>query len=140
MTHHTLNATALERRYVCNVSLEDWGVWRAELGTDFPQAGDPTEVGGAGSVFSQTRSADKPLIIGSVRSSFFTLTYTRVGGLAMLLISSGGHCSLPYEPWMLRIVALSALRISEESLDTDYIFRSKAMSDMQNPRLVFLVS
>lgn len=30
------------------------------------QAGDPTEVGGAGSVFSKTRPADKPLIIGSV--------------------------------------------------------------------------
>ena len=32
----------------------------------FVQAGDPTEVGGAASVFSETRSADKPLIIGSV--------------------------------------------------------------------------
>jgi acyl transferase domain-containing protein len=30
------------------------------------QAGDPTEVSGAGSVFAQTRSADKPLLIGSV--------------------------------------------------------------------------
>ena len=30
------------------------------------QAGDPTEVRGAGSVFAATRAADKPLIIGSV--------------------------------------------------------------------------
>ena len=30
------------------------------------QAGDPTEVNGAGSVFAVTRAADKPLIIGSV--------------------------------------------------------------------------
>ncbi|KAL2130926.1 hypothetical protein VTI74DRAFT_5751 [Chaetomium olivicolor] len=33
------------------------------------QAGDPTEVGGAASVFSQTRSADNPLIIGSIKSN-----------------------------------------------------------------------
>ncbi|KAL8923196.1 MAG: hypothetical protein Q9208_004759 [Pyrenodesmia sp. 3 TL-2023] len=33
------------------------------------QAGDPTEVSGAGSVFSETRSADKPLIIGSIKSN-----------------------------------------------------------------------
>lgn len=32
------------------------------------QAGDPTEVGGAGSVFAATRPADKPLLIGSVSS------------------------------------------------------------------------
>lgn len=40
-------------------------------GTGTP-AGDPTEVKGAASVFAATRSADKPLIIGSVRhmSSF----------------------------------------------------------------------
>ncbi|GAW26927.1 putative polyketide synthase [Rosellinia necatrix] len=31
------------------------------------QAGDPTEVGAVGSVFATTRSADKPLLIGSVR-------------------------------------------------------------------------
>ncbi|KAI0179034.1 hypothetical protein GGR52DRAFT_588832 [Hypoxylon sp. FL1284] len=33
------------------------------------QAGDPMEVGGAGSVFSTTRSSDKPLIIGSIKSN-----------------------------------------------------------------------
>jgi acyl transferase domain-containing protein len=33
------------------------------------QAGDPTEVGGAGSVFASTRSPDDPLIIGSIKSN-----------------------------------------------------------------------
>lgn len=33
------------------------------------QAGDPTEVRGAASVFSATRSASKPLIIGSIKSN-----------------------------------------------------------------------
>ncbi|KAL9013538.1 MAG: hypothetical protein Q9173_001776 [Seirophora scorigena] len=33
------------------------------------QAGDPTEVSGVGSVFSETRSTDKPLIIGSIKSN-----------------------------------------------------------------------
>ncbi|KAI0198971.1 polyketide synthase [Astrocystis sublimbata] len=33
------------------------------------QAGDPTEVGGASSVFAATRSADTPLIIGSIKSN-----------------------------------------------------------------------
>ncbi|KAL8860961.1 MAG: hypothetical protein Q9178_002716 [Gyalolechia marmorata] len=33
------------------------------------QAGDPIEVSGAGSVFSKTRSAEKPLIIGSIKSN-----------------------------------------------------------------------
>ncbi|KAK3292170.1 uncharacterized protein B0H64DRAFT_466731 [Chaetomium fimeti] len=33
------------------------------------QAGDPTEVRGAGSVFAPTRPADKPLIIGSIKSN-----------------------------------------------------------------------
>ncbi|KAK0635463.1 hypothetical protein B0T17DRAFT_485578 [Bombardia bombarda] len=33
------------------------------------QAGDPTEVKGAASVFGETRSADKPLIIGSIKSN-----------------------------------------------------------------------
>ncbi|KAM0133546.1 hypothetical protein ACHAO1_006203 [Botrytis cinerea] len=33
------------------------------------QAGDPTEVKGAASAFSGTRSADKPLIIGSIKSN-----------------------------------------------------------------------
>lgn len=33
------------------------------------QAGDPTEVKGAGSVFAATRPADKPLIIGSIKSN-----------------------------------------------------------------------
>ncbi|KAK4113196.1 hypothetical protein N656DRAFT_730717 [Canariomyces notabilis] len=33
------------------------------------QAGDPTEVTGAGSVFAATRPADKPLIIGSIKSN-----------------------------------------------------------------------
>ncbi|KAK3985842.1 hypothetical protein QBC44DRAFT_403752 [Cladorrhinum sp. PSN332] len=32
-------------------------------------AGDPTEVNGAGSVFAATRPADKPLIIGSIKSN-----------------------------------------------------------------------
>ncbi|KAI9688389.1 MAG: Type I Iterative PKS [Bathelium mastoideum] len=33
------------------------------------QAGDPMEVGGAGSVFAKTRSADNPLVIGSIKSN-----------------------------------------------------------------------
>ncbi|KAJ8063559.1 hypothetical protein OCU04_007431 [Sclerotinia nivalis] len=33
------------------------------------QAGDPTEVNGAGSVFAATREADRPLIIGSIKSN-----------------------------------------------------------------------
>lgn len=33
------------------------------------QAGDPTEVRGVGSVFAETREADKPLIIGSIKSN-----------------------------------------------------------------------
>ncbi|KAM4059510.1 KR domain-containing protein [Hirsutella rhossiliensis] len=33
------------------------------------QAGDPTEVSGASSVFAKTRPADKPLIIGSIKSN-----------------------------------------------------------------------
>lgn len=33
------------------------------------QAGDPTEVRGAGSVFASTRDAEKPLIIGSIKSN-----------------------------------------------------------------------
>ncbi|CAO2655083.1 Nn.00g118160.m01.CDS01 [Neocucurbitaria sp. VM-36] len=33
------------------------------------QAGDPTEVSGAGSVFAPTRPADNPLIIGSIKSN-----------------------------------------------------------------------
>ncbi|KAI5918543.1 hypothetical protein F4810DRAFT_691444 [Camillea tinctor] len=33
------------------------------------QAGDPTEVGAIGSVFAATRSADKPLLIGSIKSN-----------------------------------------------------------------------
>ncbi|KAI1081716.1 hypothetical protein F5B20DRAFT_579046 [Whalleya microplaca] len=33
------------------------------------QAGDPIEVGGVGSVFVSTRSADKPLVIGSIKSN-----------------------------------------------------------------------
>ena len=33
------------------------------------QAGDPTEINGIGSVFAPTRSADNPLIIGSVKSN-----------------------------------------------------------------------
>ncbi|KAM5343618.1 hypothetical protein ACJ41O_012155 [Fusarium nematophilum] len=33
------------------------------------QAGDPTEVRGVGSVFAATRSADKPLMIGSIKSN-----------------------------------------------------------------------
>ncbi|KAK7972314.1 Fumagillin dodecapentaenoate synthase [Apiospora saccharicola] len=33
------------------------------------QAGDPTEVNGVGSVFAATRTADKPLLIGSVKSN-----------------------------------------------------------------------
>ncbi|KAJ5446897.1 hypothetical protein N7445_001718 [Penicillium cf. griseofulvum] len=33
------------------------------------QAGDPTEVRGAGSVFAATRDAEKPLIIGSIKSN-----------------------------------------------------------------------
>ena len=33
------------------------------------QAGDPTEVSGVGSVFAASRSADKPLIIGSIKSN-----------------------------------------------------------------------
>lgn len=33
------------------------------------QAGDPTEVRGIGSIFAATRSADKPLIIGSIKSN-----------------------------------------------------------------------
>ncbi|WYZ41095.1 hypothetical protein EsH8_IV_001436 [Colletotrichum jinshuiense] len=33
------------------------------------QAGDPTEVKGAASVFAETRPADKPLIIGSIKSN-----------------------------------------------------------------------
>jgi acyl transferase domain-containing protein len=33
------------------------------------QAGDPTEVKGAGSVFAATRPADKPLLIGSIKSN-----------------------------------------------------------------------
>ncbi|KAK3903543.1 putative polyketide synthase protein [Staphylotrichum tortipilum] len=37
-------------------------------GTGTP-AGDPTEVGGAASVFSPTRSPEKPLIIGSIKSN-----------------------------------------------------------------------
>ncbi|KAL8889243.1 MAG: hypothetical protein Q9215_003445 [Flavoplaca cf. flavocitrina] len=33
------------------------------------QAGDPTEVGGVGSVFAATRAAEKPLLIGSIKSN-----------------------------------------------------------------------
>lgn len=33
------------------------------------QAGDPTEVAGASSVFADSRRSDDPLIIGSVRKS-----------------------------------------------------------------------
>jgi acyl transferase domain-containing protein len=33
------------------------------------QAGDPTEVKGLGSVFAPSRPADKPLLIGSIKSN-----------------------------------------------------------------------
>jgi acyl transferase domain-containing protein len=59
-------AAAVRQAYACaGITNFNHTAYLECHGTSTP-AGDPTEVNGAGSVFSATRDADKPLIIGSV--------------------------------------------------------------------------